>query len=603
MKTFVRFLYMQQELPFYRSKTFHRKKIMVMFTVVFLALLFLLGRLVYLMIFCSGYYGQKAQNLHERERDIKAARGKILDTTGKVLAANKTVCTVSVIHSQIKEPEKVIHLLTEKLGISEETVRKRVEKVSSIERIKTNVEKETGDEIRNAGLAGIKVDEDYKRYYPLGDLASKVLGFTGGDNQGIIGLEAEYDEILKGEAGKILTTTDARGIELDGIGENREEPQQGYNLRISLDACIQEYTEQAAKKVMEEKQAERVSILLMNPQNGEIYACVNVPEFDLNEPFTLNTDVSTDRMSEKEKQDLLNQMWRNPCLNDTYEPGSTFKIITMSAGLAAGVVSVNDSFYCPGYKLVEDRRIHCANRRGHGAQNFIQGAENSCNPVFIEVGLRLGAERYYSYFRQFGLLKKTGIDLPGEAGTIMHKMENMGEVELATVSFGQSFQITPIQLATTVCSLINGGRRITPHFGVAVENPGGETVRELEYPVETGILPEDISATVRMILEKVVSEGSGKNAAIEGYRIGGKTATSQTLPRSANRYISSFLGFAPVDDPKVLALCIIHDPQGIYYGGTIAAPVVRSIFENVLPYLGIERQKTVEITDSPAREG
>ena len=447
------------------------------------------------------------------------------------------------------------------------------------------------------------MDEDYKRYYPLGDLASKVLGFTGGDNQGIIGLEAEYDEILKGEAGKILTTTDARGIELDGIGENREEPQQGYNLRISLDACIQEYTEQAAKKVMEEKQAERVSILLMNPQNGEIYACVNVPEFDLNEPFTLNTDVSTDRMSEKEKQDLLNQMWRNPCLNDTYEPGSTFKIITMSAGLAAGVVSVNDSFYCPGYKLVEDRRIHCANRRGHGAQNFIQGAENSCNPVFIEVGLRLGAERYYSYFRQFGLLKKTGIDLPGEAGTIMHKMENMGEVELATVSFGQSFQITPIQLATTVCSLINGGRRITPHFGVAVENPGGETVRELEYPVETGILPEDISATVRMILEKVVSEGSGKNAAIEGYRIGGKTATSQTLPRSANRYISSFLGFAPVDDPKVLALCIIHDPQGIYYGGTIAAPVVRSIFENVLPYLGIERQKTVEITDSPAREG
>ena len=508
-----------------------------------------------------------------------------------------------MIHSQIKDPEKIIRLLTKKLGISEETVRKRVEKVSSIERIKTNVEKETGDEIRNAGLAGIKVDEDYKRYYPFGSLASRVLGFTGGDNQGIIGLEVEYDEILKGEAGKILTTTDARGIELDGIGENREEPQQGYNLRISLDACIQEYTEQAAKKVMEEKQAERVSILLMNPQNGEIYACVNVPEFDLNEPFTLNTDVSTDGMSEKEKQDLLNQMWRNPCLNDTYEPGSTFKIITMSAGLAAGVVSVNDSFYCPGYKLVEDRRIHCANRRGHGAQNFVQGAENSCNPVFIEVGLRLGVDKYYSYFRQFGLLKKTGIDLPGEAGTIMHRMENMGEVELATVSFGQSFQITPIQLATTVSSLINGGRRITPHFGMAVESPGGETVRELEYPVETGILPEEISATVRMILEKVVSEGSGKNAAIEGYRIGGKTATSQTLPRSANRYISSFLGFAPADDPKILALCIIHDPQGIYYGGTIAAPVVRSIFENVLPYLGIERQKTVEITDSPVREG
>lgn len=596
--------FVQKKNVFYKKNyTFHKRKVWIVFLLCMAMTVGLIGRLVYLMGFRSDYYYEKAEDLHERERDIKAARGKILDATGKVLAANKTVCTVSVIHSQIKDPEKVIHLLTEKLGISEETVRKRVEKISSIERIKTNVEKETGDEIRNAGLAGIKVDEDYKRYYPLGSLASRVLGFTGGDNQGIIGLEVEYDEILKGEAGKILTTTDARGIELDGIGENREEPQQGYNLRISLDACIQEYTEQAAKKVMEEKQAERVSILLMNPQNGEIYACVNVPEFDLNEPFTLNTDVSTDGMSEKEKQDLLNQMWRNPCLNDTYEPGSTFKIITMSAGLAAGVVSVNDSFYCPGYKLVEDRRIHCANRRGHGAQNFVQGAENSCNPVFIEVGLRLGVNKYYSYFRQFGLLKKTGIDLPGEAGTIMHRMENMGEVELATVSFGQSFQITPIQLATTVSSLINGGRRITPHFGVAVESPGGGTVRELEYPVETGILPEEISATVRMILEKVVSEGSGKNAAIEGYRIGGKTATSQTLPRSANRYISSFLGFAPADDPKILALCIIHDPQGIYYGGTIAAPVVRIIFENVLPYLGIDRQKTVEITDSPAREG
>ena len=577
-----------------RNYTFHKRKVWIVFLLCICMTVGLIARLIYLMGFRSDYYYEKAEDLHERERDIKAARGEILDAKGKVLAANKTVCTISVIHSQIKEPEKVIALLTEKLGISEETVRKRVEKVSSIERIRTNVEKEVGDEIRNAGLSGIKVDDDYRRYYPMGSLASKVLGFTGGDNQGIIGLEVEYDDILKGEPGKILTTTDARGIELDGVGENREEPQQGYNLRISLDADIQKYVQQAALKVMEEKQAERVSILLMNPQNGEIYACVNVPEFDLNEPFVLNTDVDTEGMSEEKKQDLLNQMWRNPCLNDTYEPGSTFKIITMSAGLAEGVVSLNDSFYCPGYKLVEDRRIHCANRRGHGAQNFVKGAENSCNPVFIEVGLRLGVENYYKYFRQFGLMEKTGIDLPGEAGTIMHQKENMGEVELATVSFGQSFQITPIRLAATVSALINGGKQITPHFGVAVESEDGEKVEELEYPAGKEILPAEISETVRYILEQVVSEGSGRNASVEGYRIGGKTATSQTLPRSANRYISSFLGFAPADDPKVLALCIIHDPQGIYYGGTIAAPVVRSIFENVLPYLGIEKSESIQ---------
>ena len=579
-----------------RNYTFHKRKVWIVFLLCICMTVGLIARLIYLMGFRSDYYYEKAEDLHERERDIKAARGEILDAKGKVLAANKTVCTISVIHSQIKEPEKVIALLTEKLGISEETVRKRVEKVSSIERIRTNVEKEVGDEIRNAGLSGIKVDDDYRRYYPMGSLASKVLGFTGGDNQGIIGLEVEYDDILKGEPGKILTTTDARGIELDGVGENREEPQQGYNLRISLDADIQKYVQQAALKVMEEKQAERVSILLMNPQNGEIYACVNVPEFDLNEPFVLNTDVDTEGMSEEKKQDLLNQMWRNPCLNDTYEPGSTFKIITMSAGLAEGVVSLNDSFYCPGYKLVEDRRIHCANRRGHGAQNFVKGAENSCNPVFIEVGLRLGVENYYKYFRQFGLMEKTGIDLPGEAGMIMHQKENMGEVELATVSFGQSFQITPIRLAATVSALINGGKQITPHFGVAVESEDGEKVEELEYPAGKEILPAEISETVRYILEQVVSEGSGRNVSVEGYRIGGKTATSQTLPRSANRYISSFLGFAPADDPKVLALCIIHDPQGIYYGGTIAAPVVRSIFENVLPYLGIEKSENIQET-------
>lgn len=572
-----------------KNYTFHKRKVWIVFFLCLLMILCLIGRLIYLMGFRSDYYYEKAEDLHERERDIKAARGEIVDAKGKVLAANKTVCTISVIHSQIKEPEKVIALLTEKLGISEQTVRKKVEKISSIERIRTNVEKETGDEIRNAGFAGIKVDEDYRRYYPMGTLASKVLGFTGGDNQGIIGLEVEYDDILKGKPGKILTTTDARGIELDGIGENREEPQKGYTLRISLDADIQKYVQQAAQKVMEEKQAERVSILLMNPQNGEIYACVNVPEFDLNEPFELNSGMDAEGMSEEKKQDLLNQMWRNPCLNDTYEPGSTFKIITMAAGLAEGVVSLNDSFYCPGYKLVEDRRIHCANRRGHGAQNFVKGAENSCNPVFIEVGLRLGTDKYYQYFRQFGLMEKTGIDLPGEAGTIMHQEENMGEVELATVSFGQSFQITPIRLAATVSSLINGGMQITPHFGVAIESSDGETVKALEYSSGRKILDGKISETVRYILEQVVAEGSGRNAAVEGYRIGGKTATSQTLPRSANRYISSFLGFAPANDPKVLALCIIHDPQGIYYGGTIAAPVVRSIFENILPYLGVDK--------------
>lgn len=552
----------------------------------------LLGRLVWLMGFRSDYYYEKAEELHERERDIKAARGEILDAKGKVLAANKTVCTVSVIHSQIKDPEKVIRLLVSELGLSEETVRKKVEKNSSIERIRTNVEKETGDAIRKAGLDGVKVDEDYKRYYPYDSLASKVLGFTGGDNQGIIGLEVEYEEVLKGIPGKILTTTDARGVEIDGLGERRAEPVKGNTLRLSLDISIQEFVQQAALKVMEEKQAERVSILLMNPQNGEIYACVNVPEFNLNEPFVLNIGQDTASMDQKKIQDLLNQMWRNPCLNDTYEPGSTFKIITMAAGLQEGVVSLNDRFYCPGYKLVDDRRIHCANRRGHGSQNFVEGAQNSCNPVFIEVGLRLGVENYYKYFRRFGLMKQTGIDLTGEAGTIMHKMENMGNVELATVSFGQSFQITPVQLATTVSSLINGGNRITPHFGVAVQSADGTQVKELEYPVETGIVSSETSETVRKILETVVSEGSGKNAAIEGYSIGGKTATSQTLPRSANRYISSFLGFAPAEEPKVLALCIIHDPQGIYYGGTIAAPVVRSIFDNVLPYLGIEKTKS-----------
>ena len=568
-----------------KNLTYHKKKVWVVFLCCGAVLLGLTIRLVYLMGFRSDYYYEKAEDLHERERDIKGARGKILDSQGKVLAANKTVCTVSVIHSQVTDPEKVIRVLADKLGIDEEKIRKKVEKVSSIERIRTNVEKETGDAIREENLDGVKVDEDYRRYYPYGSLASRVLGFTGGDNQGIIGLEVRYEEILKGKSGKILTVTDARGIELNGMGEKREEPKAGNNLRISLNADIQEFVQQEALRVMEEKQAERVSILLMNPQNGEILACANVPEFDLNDPFTLNTDTDTSGMTDREKQDLLNRMWRNPCLNDTYEPGSTFKIITMAAGLEEKVVSLEDRFYCPGYKLVDDRRIHCANRRGHGSQNFVEGAQNSCNPVFIEVGLRLGVDRYYHYFRKFGLLEKTGVDLPGEAGTIMHQKKNMGNVELATVSFGQSFQITPVQLATTVSSLINGGRRITPHFGVAVENPEGNRIEELEYPAKTGILSEKTSQEIRYILEKVVSVGSGKNAAIEGYSIGGKTATSQTLPRSAHKYIASFLGFAPAEDPQVLALCIIHDPKGIYYGGTIAAPVVRRIFENILPYM------------------
>ncbi len=604
-----------------KNMTFHKKKIWVVFVCCILMMSGLIGRLVYLMCFRSDHYYEKAKDLHERERDIKAARGKILDAKGNVLASNRTVCTISVIHSQIKEPEKVIALLTQKLKMDEATVRKRVEKVSSIERVKTNVEKSVGDEIRESNLAGVKVDEDYKRYYPYGSLASKVIGFTGGDNQGIIGLEVKYEDILKGEPRKILTTTDARGVEIDKLGETRQDPEEGKSLILSLDANIQEYAQQAALKVMEEKQAERVSILLMNPQNGEIYACVNVPEFDLNDPFTLNEDLQAKldmreeqtieketeqtaaqmaaKTKSKRKQELLNQMWRNPCMNDTYEPGSTFKIITMSAGLEAGVVTPNDRFYCPGYKLVEDRRIHCAKRIGHGSQNFVEGAQNSCNPVFIEVGLRLGVDRYYKYFRQFGLLDKTGIDLPGEAGTIMHQKKNMGEVELATVSFGQSFQITPVQLATTVSSLINGGRRITPHFGVAVLNPDGTEGKKLEFPVKEGIVSEETSKKVREILETVVSQGSGKNAKIEGYSIGGKTATSQTLPRSANRYISSFLGFAPAENPQVLGLCIIHNPQGIYYGGTIAAPVIRSIFENILPYLGIEKDISQIETKNP----
>ena len=565
---------------------------MVVFALIFLMTGVLIGRLVYLMVFRSEYYVEQAKDLHERERDIKAARGQILDRNGVVLAANRTVCTISVIHSQVTDPETVIRVLTKELGIDEETVRKRVEKVSSIERVRTNVDKSVGDAIRAYGLAGVKVDEDYKRYYPYDTLASKVLGFTGGDNQGIIGLEVKYDDYLQGTNGKILTLTDARGVEIENAGESRLDPVDGNNLVISIDYNIQMYAEQVATKVMEQKQADHVSILIMNPQNGEIYAMANVPEFNLNEPFVLNYDAGTD-MDAAKKQELLNQMWRNPCINDTYEPGSTFKIITASAALEQGVVTLNDNFFCPGYKIVEDRRIRCHKAGGHGAENFEQGLMNSCNPVFMELGLRLGADNFYHYFRQFGLLSKTNIDLPGEAATIMHSLDNIGQVELATMSFGQSFQITPVELATTVSSIINGGRRVTPHFGVKVQTPDGEDVEILQYDQVDGIMSEETSKTMRMLLEKVVSEGSGKNAKIEGYAIGGKTATSQTLPRSSHKYISSFLGFAPAEEPTVLCLVIINDPQGVYYGGTIAAPVCKEVFENILPYLEIEKTESL----------
>ncbi len=570
-----------------KNKTYHKKKILIVFLAAFLILAGLIGRLVYLMIFDAEYYQKKAEALHQREREIKAARGEIVDRNQVVLATNKTVCTISVIHNQIEEPQRVIDVLSKELELEEAEVRKRVEKVSSMEKVKTNVEKQVGDRIRAYNLDGVKVDEDYRRYYPYDTLASKVLGFTGGDNQGIIGLEVKYEEVLKGKNGTILTTTDARGIELDAVAEDRIEPVAGKTLEVTLDYNIQKYCEQAAEKVMQEKQADGVSVLLMNPQNGEILSMVNVPEFHLNDPFTLNTG---EEKTGKDLQDALNIMWRNSCINDTYEPGSTFKIITSAACLEEGVVTLEDTFSCPGYRMVEDRRIRCHKAGGHGSETFVQGIQNSCNPVFIDIGLRLGAEKFYQYFRQFGLLEQTGVDLPGEAGTIMHKVEDIGLVELATISFGQSFQVTPIQMATTVSSIINGGTRVTPHLGKAVLSRDGEALETLSYPKKTKIVSRKTSETMQSLLEGVVANGSGKNAFIEGYSIGGKTATSQTLPRSANRYISSFIGFAPADDPQILGMVVIHDPKGVYYGGTIAAPVLRSIFDNVLPYLGIEKQ-------------
>ncbi len=578
--------------------TKHRKNIAVLALLIAIVMVSLSGRLAYLMIFRSGHYSAMAEDLHQRERTIKAARGRIIDANGVVIADNRTVCTISVIYNQVTDREHVIQVLCSELGLDEELVRKRVEKRSSREIIKTNVDKELGDKIRAYRLDGVKVDEDYKRYYPYDSLASKVLGFTGGDNQGIIGLEVKYEKYLKGMNGKILTMSDAKGVEIENAAEDRIEPIAGNDLHISLDVNIQKYAEQLAYQVLEKKNAKKVSIIVMNPQNGELMAMVNVPEFNLNDPFTLNQNLRSQSLQEmaaqtadlpaSKKQEQLNQMWRNTCINDTYEPGSTFKIITAAAGLESGVVKLTDQFSCPGFRVVEDRKIRCHKVGGHGSETFLQGAMNSCNPVFIDVGQRLGVDGYYKYFTQFGLKGKTGIDLPGEAATIMHKKENMGLVELATVSFGQSFQITPVQLITTAASIVNGGNRVTPHFGVEAVSADQSSVHGFKYPSKGRILSEETSATMRYVLEQVVSEGSGKKAKLEGYKIGGKTATSEKLPRSLKKYISSFIGFAPADNPQVMALITIDEPEGIYYGCTIAAPVIGDLFKNILPYLGIQ---------------
>lgn len=551
------------------NQIYHRKKIFIVAVGCIAIFAGLFIRLVYLMVWRAEYYSQMATDLHERERSIKAARGRILDRNGTVLADNKTVCTISVIHNQIENERDVIEMLCRELDLSQDYVTRRVEKYSAMERIKSNVDKAIGDKIREYDMPGVKVDEDYKRYYPYGDLASRVLGFTGGDNQGIIGLEVVYEDYLQGEPGKILTVTDAKGIEVEEAGERRQEPIGGNDLYISMDRNIQTYATQLAAQAMATKEADSVSILVMNPQNGEILAMVNVPEFDLNHPYEL-PEGTPDTLSAEEKQDILNRIWRNNCINDTYEPGSTFKIITAAAGLEEGVVTPSSSFNCPGFIIVDDRKIRCHKVGGHGSEDFVHGTMNSCNPVFITVGLRLGVDNYYKYFEKFGLKTRTGVDLPGEAGTIMHRKEDMGNVELATVSFGQSFQITAIQLVTTASSIINGGNRVTPHLGVKTLDEKGNVVETFTYPVKTGIVSEETSATMREILEMVVAEGSGKNGKVEGFRVGGKTATSQTLPRGSGRYISSFIGFAPADDPQVIAIAIINNPQGVYYGGQIA---------------------------------
>lgn len=570
-----------------KTRTYHKRSLLFVVAVVFLMIALLFGRLIYIMVFQSEHYGELARQIHERERSIKAERGGIYDRNGIEIAGNKPVSTISVIYSQITDPEQVIEVLSKELSISEEKVRKRVEKVSSIERVKSNVDKETSDRIREYKLDGVMVDEDYKRFYPFGSLASKVIGFTGSDNQGIIGLEVAYDEILQGTDGTILTLTTARGVEIDDAAENRIEPVAGNNLYLSLDLNIQKYAEQAANKVMEAKGAKSVKLIVMSPQNGEIYAMVNTPEFDLNTPYTLNIE-TTENLNDKELNNALNAMWRNECISDTYEPGSAFKIVTATAGFEKGVISLNDSFYCPGYKIVEDRRIRCHKVAGHGVENFVEGIQNSCNPVFMEIGARIGIDDMYKTFKKLGLFQKTGIDLPGEASSIMHNKDDVGAVELATISFGQSFQITPLQLMTATSTVINGGNRITPHFGVEVQSADGTKIEKIEFPVESGMISEETSETMKSLLESVVSEGTGNKAYVAGFHIGGKTATSEKLPRSSNKYIASFIGFAPAENPQVLALVLIDEPTGIYYGGTIAAPVIGELYANILPYLGIE---------------
>ncbi|MSS63036.1 peptidoglycan D,D-transpeptidase FtsI family protein [Velocimicrobium porci] len=581
-----------------KTKTYNRQNLLIVVLVILALSFILVGRLAYLMIVQSVYYGDLARQIHERERPIKAERGRIYDRNGIEIAGNKPVSTISVIHSQIKEPERVIKVLSEELGISEDEVRKRVEKVSSIERIKSNVDKELSDKIRAYKLDGVMVDEDYKRFYPFESLASKVIGFTGSDNQGIIGLEVKYDNYLQGLDGTILTLTTAKGVEIDDAAENRIEPVAGSNLYLSLDINIQKYAEQIATKLLESKEAKSVKMLVMNPQNGELYAMVNVPEFNLNDPYTL-PEGTKNPLTEKERNDQLNTMWRNECISDTYEPGSSFKVVTATAALETKSVRLNDSFFCPGYKKVEDRMIRCHKTTGHGSETFVQGIQNSCNPVFMEVGARVGVDGMYKTFRQLGLFQKTGVDLPGEANSIMHNKKNIGAVELATISFGQSFQITPLQLMTAVSTVINGGNRITPHFGVKIESSDEGNIKELSYDTKENMISKDTSETMKQLLESVVAEGSGHNAFLEGFRIGGKTATSEKLPRSSNKYISSFIGFAPADHPKIIALVLIDEPTGIYYGGTIAAPAVKELFDNVLPYIGIKpdpsiREKTKE---------
>ncbi|MCI7061804.1 MAG: peptidoglycan glycosyltransferase [Lachnospiraceae bacterium] len=581
-----------------QSRTLQKQKMFFVYAMVVAAMLCLAGRLLYLMVNRADYYGEKAKEVHQRQRKVKAARGIIYDRNGIEIASNKPVSTISVIHNQIRDPEKVITALSELLQIPEDKVRKRVEKVSSIEKIKSNVDKEVSDKLRDMKLEGVMIDEDYKRYYPNEKLASRVIGFTGADNQGIIGMEVAYDRYLQGIDGSILTMTTARGLEIDGKAEERIEPVAGASLYTSLDVNIQTFAQQAAQKVMKAKKAKSVRILMMNPQNGEIYAMVNVPEFNLNEPYELISKSKGTGLSEKQKQEKLNKMWRNACVSDTYEPGSTFKVITATSALEAGVVRLEDTFFCPGYKVVEDRRIRCHKTTGHGSETFVQGVQNSCNPVFMEVGARLGVDKMFSYIKKMGILDKTGIDVPGEAAAIMHQKKNVGAVELATMSFGQSFQLTPVRLLSTISMIINGGTQITPHFGVRLESSDGKAVRKLSYEKKEGVVSAGTSETMRMILESVVSQGSGKKAYVEGYQVGAKTGTSEKLPRSSNKYIASCMGFAPADDPVVAALVLIDEPQGIYYGGTIAAPVISELLDDALPYLGVERSEVV--TTPPA---